>query len=85
MSAATEVMSVPSKGDDPRYIPGLAEWDDRATDEEWFAAMGPAPAPEAPEEDSGPVCEACGVYLPARQIASRSPLILCEDCHEEGA
>lgn len=32
-----------SKGDDPRYTPGVSTNDDALTDSEWLGAMGPAP------------------------------------------
>lgn len=70
------------KMDDPRYRPGVSEWDDDATDQEWFDAMGPAPAQDARDEDLGPVCENCLKYLPDDQIATKTPCILCEDCQE---
>lgn len=68
------------KEDDPRYVPGVSEWDDDSTDREWFEAMGPAPAQDARDEELGPVCEDCLKYLPDSQIATKDPRILCEDC-----
>lgn len=73
---------LPSKESDPRYVPGVSEWDDDSTDQEWFEAMGPAPTPDAPDEDLGPICEDCLKYLPDNQIATKNPRILCEDCQE---
>lgn len=74
--------TTPSKTDDPRYVPGISEFDDDATDEEWFEAMGPAPTRDAPDEDLGPVCEDCMKYLPDNQIATKDPRILCQNCQE---
>lgn len=73
---------VTHKENDPRYLPGVSEWDDDATDEEWFEAMGPAPDPDASDEDLGPVCEDCLKYLPDAQIVTKDPRILCEDCQD---
>lgn len=70
------------KTDDPRYIPGVSEWDDDCIDQEWFDAMGPAPDPDASDEELGPVCEDCLKYLPDDQIAAKHPHVLCEDCQE---
>lgn len=70
------------KTDDPRYVPGVSEFDDDATDQEWFEAVGPAPAQDASDEELGPVCEDCMKHLPDDQIATKDPRILCEDCQD---
>ena len=75
-------MSTTRKTDDPRYLPGVSEWDDDCTDQEWFDAMGPAPDPDASDEDLGPVCEDCLKYLPDDQIVTTAPRIPCENCQE---
>lgn len=74
--------NITAKEADPRYVSGVSDVDDDMTDQEWFEAMGPAPAENAPDEDHGPVCEDCQRYLPSNQIATRDPRILCEDCQE---
>lgn len=78
----TAAATITRKTDDPRYIPGISEFDDDSTDQEWFDAMGPAPAQDAPDEELGPVCEDCLKYLPDDQIVTRDPRILCEDCQD---
>lgn len=68
------------KENDPRFVPNVDKWDDNATDQEWFKAMGPAPDADASDEELGPVCEDCLKYLPDAQITTKDPRILCEDC-----